>query len=174
MNKKEIKLVSTLMSLFILILFLISIIYKEQIASLLTSQEGFYGVAIFLFFSLLMDLIPQYLSPHFLIINAAILKIPLFYPTFFVILGSFIGSVLGFELGKKGSFLIYQRSDLSKTKLYIKKYGKYFMALAAISPLPYFPVVFGTLGIKRIEFLIFGLIPRIIGLVLLGIWLNFI
>ena len=60
---------------------------------------------------------------------------------------------------------VYMLSFVKLTK-FMEDKGKFAVFIAAISPIPYFPFLIGALPFKRINFYIFGIIPRIIGLVL--------
>jgi len=48
------------------------------------------------------------------------------------------------------------------------KYGKIIIPIAAISPLPYLPVALGALNLSEKNFVIFGLIPRALGIAAYG------
>lgn len=156
----------------VIFLFILSIIYKEFIISFLSPGSNNYLFPILFFFSFALEFIPQYISAHILLINLAILDIPLFHTTAIIVIGSFVGSIFGFEVGRKISQKAFEKEELKKIKDYISKYGKFFMALASISPLPYFPIIFGFLRIKRVDFLLFGLVPRAGGIILLGFLLG--
>jgi membrane protein YqaA with SNARE-associated domain len=172
MKKGNLKTIGITISVLVLFLFSLSLIYQKEVLSLLQLEEGIYGTIVLFFLAFFMEFIPQYLSPHLLIFNIAILKIPLLSVTILVIIGSIFGSLLGFEVGRKTSPKEFSKERLKKVRYYISKYGKFFMAIAAISPLPYFPMIFGFLKIKRFDFLIFGILPRSIGIILLGLLLG--
>jgi membrane protein YqaA with SNARE-associated domain len=161
-----------IVSILVLFLFLISLIYRENILSLIATDKENALLWVLFLLSFLMEFIPQYTSSHLLLINLAILDISLFYPIIILTIGSFLGSVLGFEMGRKASPREFQKKKLKKVRGYISKYGKIFMAIAAISPLPYFPTIFGFLKIKRKDFFLFGTLPRAIGIALFGILLS--
>jgi membrane protein YqaA with SNARE-associated domain len=159
--------------LIVIFAFIFSIIYNNQIEKFLNQNIKNYDLSIVVLLSLILELIPQYISPHALILNGVIIKISLFQVTLFAIMGSILGGILGFELGKKYSKIKYKTKRWIKIKDYLNKYGKQYMAISAVSPLPYSPLIFGALKITRKEFYIYGLISRIIGLIVLGISLNY-
>jgi membrane protein YqaA with SNARE-associated domain len=171
MKKKTLKISGFLISGIVIFLFSLSIIYKNTIISFLSAQTGSYLLTLLFILSFLMELIPQYISAHLLIINIAILDMPLFYATVIITIGTFLGNIAGFEIGRKSSFQAFQKKELRKVENYISKYGKFFMFIAALSPLPYFPMIFGFLKIKRRDFVFFGMLPRIIGIILLSLFL---
>ena len=57
---------------------------------------------------------------------------------------------------------------------WINKYGKIVIPIAALSPLPYLPVVIGSMNFSRRNFIIYGLIPRSIGFVIYGFLVYFL
>lgn len=157
----------------IIFIFLISFLFKEQLKNWIGDEVAIYGILIIFFLSFILEIIPQYIGPHMLIVEAKILAIPLLKIFTIVIIGSLIGSFVGFEIGRKfGKRIIKKYSskeNYKKIKDKTKKYGKWVMAIAGISPIPYLPIVFGSLGIKRKEFFYFGIIPRFIGYLLFSL-----
>ena len=164
-----------ILSIIIIFLFIASLIFQDEIKSIITKDVLAYGSIIIFIFALFLDLFPQYISPHLLILQ---LKIINFYSTtslIIIIFGSVMGSIIGFEIGKKYRIKftkkIYKK-DHKKIQKKIDKYGKYIISLAAISPIPYIPLIFGSLGMKNKTFFIFGLIPRILGLIVFSLIIN--
>ena len=106
-------------------------------------------------------------SPHGLILTVA--------------LGSFIGSLGGFYIGYLYSndiadLVISQKNRQKHTKRirhYIDRYGKIITAVIAITPVPYFPVVFGTIKLKPKDFIIYGAVVRSCSYVLYGYLVYF-
>ncbi len=50
--------------------------------------------------------------------------------------------------------------------------GAIIVIISAMTPLPYVPLIFGALGLRRKAFLFYGMIPRAITILLLGIMLK--
>ena len=164
---KKRRIIEIISLLTIIIIFLLSFLFKDKIGYWIGKEVEIYGLIIIFFLTFLLEIIPQYLGPHILIAEARILEIPLTEIYITIIIGSLIGSIIGFELGKKFGKRIIKRYSSKETYKKIKEkteqYGKWVMALAGISPLPYLPIVFGSLEIKRKEFFYFGILPRITG-----------
>ncbi len=158
-------------------IFVLSIMYQENIKSLISKEILIYGIITIFLLSFLLDFIPQYITPHLLIIQSKILELPSMLTFSLIILGAILGSVVGFEIGKKyGRKIIkkiYSKKGYNLLQKRVKKYGKWVIALAAVSPIPYIPIIFGSLGVKKKTFSIYGLIPRIIGLVLFALFVSF-
>lgn len=170
----KIRAIGIIITIVIAIFFIETIIFRTEIENFLAGGTKAYGAIAIFTGSFLLDMLPQYLSPHIFFLQFGIINFPLSLLIVSVILGSSLGSILGFETGKKfGPKLVNSAYDKKKSERIRKKihhHGKWFMALAAISPLPYIPLIFGALGINRREFFFFGLIPRIIGLTIFGLF----
>lgn len=169
-TKKLIKILTITFVLIFLFLFVLTIVYAKEIESFLGSNLESYGAGILFLIAFLIELIPNYLSPHIGIVNAFFLNVS-FQTTFlFLILGSIMGSILGFEIGKKygvtleKNFLSEDRVD--RIEEILNEKGRWGVLLAAVSPLPYWPIILGSLKFSRKNFFIFGIIPRSIGIFL--------
>jgi len=170
-RKKVVEKLTIAFVIIFLILFILSIIYAKNIENKLGSNLENYGAIILFFIAFFIELIPNYLAPHIGAINAAIIGISIETTISCLILGSIIGSSLGFEIGKKygtkleKNFLKEERIDQIENIL--NKKGRWGVSLAAISPLPYLPIVLGSVKFSRKNFFIYGIIPRTLGIILL-------
>ena len=169
-KNKLIKILTITFVLIFLFLFILTIIYAKNIESFLGSNLGNYGAGFLFLIAFLIELIPNYLSPHLGAVNAYFLNINFKTTILFLILGSTIGSLLGFEIGKKYQEKlgerILEKSRIRSVEEILNKKGRWGILIAAISPLPYLPIVLGLLKFSRKNFFIFGIIPRSIGIFL--------
>ncbi len=176
-NKTKNGVIELLILILFIIIFILSIIYQQTLKSLITKEIFIYGVIALFSISFLLEFIPQYITPHLLLIEAKILEFPILLTFSLIILGSILGSLTGFEIGKKYGIKIikkvYKDGDYEKLQMKIKKYGKWFMALAAITPLPYIPIFFGSFGVTKKDFLNYGVLIRTIGLILFALFVSF-
>ena len=158
-------------------IFILSIVYQENIKSLISKEMLVYGIITLSIISFFLDFIPQYITPHLLIIQSKLLGLPTALTFSLIITGAFLGSIAGFEIGKKyGMGMVekmYNKKNAKKIKQKIKKYGKWVIALAAISPLPYIPIIFGSMGIDREEFWKYGITMRMIGMIIFALFVGF-
>ena len=171
--KKTIKIFNIIIALFFLFLFMFSIIKQDYIENLISNEiDETYSLFMIFLISSLLEFIPQYISPHIILLNTWIIGIPIFQILIITIIGSIIGSIIGFEVGRKSgsNFIksIYGEKEIEIIGKKINEYGKWFVLVASVSPLPYVPIIFGSLDLTRKNFIFFGVIPRIIGLLLLG------
>ncbi len=137
-----------------------------------------YGIPSLFTLSLLLDLAPQLISPVMVLTAAIFAGININYAIIITILGSTIGSILGFVFGKKYmhtavNLLTLKRSREDITSL-TNKYGKIIVPIAAISPLPYLPVLLGAMNFSKRNFIIYGLIPRAFSFILYGYLIHII
>ena len=136
---------------------------------------GLFGVFVFAF---MFDLIPNYIAPHIGILNAGLFGINLFWAVVFVALGSTFGSILGFWIGRKygievvGEFI--QGKKIGKFVTGINRWGKWIVLVAAFSPIPYLPLVIGSFYFTKRNFILYGLIPRVLSFVIVGIVVGFV
>jgi len=66
------------------------------------------------------------------------------------------------------------KKSTKKLTYLTNKYGKIVIPIAAVSPLPYLPVVLGTMNLSKRNFIIYGLVPRALGIIAYGILFGFI
>jgi uncharacterized membrane protein YdjX (TVP38/TMEM64 family) len=169
--KREVEIIDTILAIILVALSIISLLsynfYKEQI----NEQVLLYGRFGLVFFTAFLEFVPNFLNPYL----PLVVSIPIFglYSSLIlVILGSCLGSILGFELGRIYGFRIlcplFKEKSLRKILVFWKKYGKWFVTLGALTPLPYFPIVFGALGMSRREFWIYGVLVRVISFILVA------
>lgn len=170
-NKKILKIFTILFAAIFIILFTLSIIYQEEIGNLFGAGLGGYGAILLFLIAFLIELIPNYLSPHLGVINAYFLDISLKTTVVFLLLGSITGSILGFELGKKygtkltKNFLTERK--IRKIENTLNRKGRWGVLFAAISPIPYLPIILGSIKFSRKNFVGFGILPRSVGIVLM-------
>jgi len=140
----------------------------EEISSLIYN----YGAIALFAISILLDLIPQLISPIIALSTGIIAGINVHYAIFATSLGSALGSFIGFALGKKYMFdavniMVSEKSTKTLTNL-TNKYGKIIVPIAAFSPLPYLPVLLGAINFSKKNFIIYGIIPRVMSITIFG------
>jgi uncharacterized membrane protein YdjX (TVP38/TMEM64 family) len=134
-----------------------------------------YGLFAIFVLSLFFDLFPQYLSAHALILIAAGLNRSNLFLVSLVVLGAtFIASVLGFAIGKymeEGFFEeLFGKENYRKIEKGIRSKGKWYVAISAVSPLPYIPILFGAWDMDWKEFFIWGISVRLLGFIVTSIF----
>lgn len=170
--KRDVKIIGIVITVLFLIIATGSIIaynvYKNQIYEgiLLYGQFGIF------ISSALFELIPQVLNPFLVLMVGIASGINPITSTVLTILGSALGSVVGFELGLKyGPRIIYtlvEKKNIEKIFLYWGKYGKFVVTVSALTPVPFLPIVFGALKMKRMQFIIYGIVVRCLSFVVIG------
>lgn len=166
-SRKQIKFLSLAISLLILIFFTVSFIYRDEFILMITSGIEAAGILTVFVLTVIMEIVPQYISPHVILISAVVLGMNIYYVLGALLLGSIMGSLIGYELGRVYGAELVERmvgaKSMEKTNYFINTYGAAIIFVASFSPVPYLPIVFGSLNLKRKIFLLFGLFPRIIG-----------
>jgi membrane protein YqaA with SNARE-associated domain len=149
--------------------------FESKISELINS----FGALALLYLTLFLELIPNYVSPHLGIFSAILLGINPLIATLAILCGSLTASLLGFEIGriygKEFITNLFGNEIIEKIERKInKKGGKTVVLLASISPLPYLPMVIGSLKMDRKKFIIWGIIPREISYIIVIIILSLI
>jgi len=175
-NKKKVRIglkaIATIITVVSLALILYTLTNSEILKQNFSTQIENYGIPSIFILSLLLDLIPQIISPIIILTAAILAGINIHYAIATTILGSTIGSLVGFVLGKKYMFkavnLTISKSTTQKLTRLTNKYGKIIVPIAAISPLPYLPILLGAMNFTKQNFIIYGLIPRALSLAVFG------
>ena len=175
-NKKKVKttleVIATLVTLISLALIFYTLTSSEALKQEFSTQVQDYGIPSLFIFSLLLDLIPQLISPVVMLATAILAGINIHCAILVTILGSTLGSIIGFALGKKYMYtavdVLTSKKATQRLTYLTNKYGKIIVPIAAISPLPYLPVLLGAMNLSRKNFAIYGLIPRILSFIIFG------
>ena len=174
MAKRGLKIVGIVLSVLIVAMLIVTFLISDYIELTIKNYLEVYGGATILISIFLIEILPQYAPPHAVTAAALLLGFP-FYETFLLsIIGIVFADLIGFEIGKRYGtrFVDYYFNKKSKGKFgkAMNLHGRWFLFVAAISPVPYLPVVFGSLHIQRFNFLIFGVIPRVLGVVIITLF----
>lgn len=141
-----------------------------EVSTLLQVQR--YGYVALFIFNFFLECIPQLITPVFTYIPAIILEMNIYFSIFIIVLGSICGSISGFFIGRKYGYEtiedIIGTEKSVKLRSFMDKYGRFAVSVAAITPLPYAPMIIGSLKLSKKNFLIFGLIPRSLMLIVFG------
>jgi len=170
--RKGIEIIDILIAMVLVLLAIVSLIYYVPLKAQISAQVETYGFIGLFFISAFMEFIPQYFNPVFPMIVLMAAGFNIHLAIVMTCFGSILGSFFGFEIGKKyGSNMvssIFDDETLFKIDGFMKKYGNLFVTIAALTPVPYIPMVFGSLGQTRKDFIIWGIIPRVLGFIFLG------
>lgn len=166
-----------LLIIVLLVLIVLSIFYSEFFKAVVFSilyDYGFFALFIINFF---LEFIPQLITPIGTLVPALAFGLNPHFSILVVILGSFFGSSLGYLVGVNTGFdflrNIISQKKINKLVYFMNKYGKLAVFIAAISPLPYIPMVIGALNMNKKNFILYGLIPRALGLITFGYGIYF-
>ncbi|MEX0920086.1 MAG: VTT domain-containing protein [Candidatus Pacearchaeota archaeon] len=174
--KNQIRILLAAILVVIVFLFSISFIFRDEFISLVILGIDDTGIVMIFVLTVILEIVPQYIAPHILLISAMILGMNMYYVLAALLLGSIMGSLIGYELGRVyGTSLVQKmvsQKKMEKTSYFVNKHGAWFILVTSFSPVPYLPIVFGSLNMKRRVFLFFGLIPRMIGFVIFTFLLS--
>ena len=123
----------------------------------------------------MLEFLPQVISPDYSLLLAIGLGINIPYAVIVTMVASIIGSISSFLIGYHYGFdtiaPFFKKETLNKTLKFWNRHSKWFVLASGTLPLPipYVPLIFGALRMKKIDFLIWGIIPRALGFILTGI-----
>jgi len=173
---RTIEIIGTIIPLILIVLFAMSIAYRNELSSFIGGKAKISGYIFIIIISAILELIPQLIAPTWIMINAAILELPLFMTTVYIIIGSTLGATLGYVLGRKYgiefAIKMFGKKKISRAAKLFNSEGRWFVAIAALTPLPYLTIVFGALGMSPKNITLFGLIPRAISYIILCITIK--
>jgi len=152
--------------------------YFEGLMNSFIENFGLIGILVF---SLFADLFEQPFGPEIPASFGVLLGLNFVLVIVFSVIGSYTGSLINFYIGSR--YLSKRVGDIENGRIggkhynFFKKYGKFALALAAISPIPWvaFCWLAGIFKMKLRHFFIWGLIPRflrILGIVLVVWYLS--
>ncbi len=151
-------------ALIAIILGVISYLYYQDAVNFIENILNTYGYYSITIFAALMEGIPQLLSTDILILMGEISDLRLIYTLIAIIIGSTIGSLISFYLGRKFgrklALIFIKKKKFKEVTDYIDKKGKYALPLISITPLPFFPVIFGVMKMSYHDFILYGLTTR--------------
>ena len=166
MKKIWVKVVSLSCFVIFSTLFIFSLIYREALSNFISGGLKGYGLLALFLASAILDGFPQYIAPQLLAFNAVLLGFTFWETVLVLYIGSAFGSIIAFEIGsgikRKVANAFFKKKTIKRIEKWINKKGGWFIFLSAISPLPYLPVVFGVIHVKRKNFLLLGVLPRIL------------
>lgn len=170
--RRKIEIVDLIIILILLGIIIFGLInYNYFMGEIRQEVENLGYIGLFLV-SALLEFIPNFLNPYFGMMIAIAAGLNIHLVLLITCTGSLLGSFAGFELGYKWGFkfvaVLFKRSTLERLGRFIENHGRVFLILTALTPLPYLPIVFGAFQISRKEFWFYGILPRMLGLVVLG------
>ena len=141
---------------------------KDQAGGLILK----YGLWALLIISLVIEILPSVISPPSLLLLCKSLSISIPWAITFMTLGSLIGGLISFHIGRKAGTsvvnMFVKDKDIEKLQRTFNKYGRYALMIIAISPIPDYPIFFGSLGMSWKNYFIFGFFFRAAAFALMG------
>lgn len=179
---KLFNLISLLLFVLILFFFVYSVfnyrIMRKEISDRTEIYVTRYGYAAVFIFSFLLEISPQpFISALAPLASGIALNMDYYFLTGIVILSAtlagLVGYFVGIVYGKTFAFRFIDGKNYQKYKRLFKKYGNFAMSVAALTPIPYFPVLAGVFKMKFTDFAIYALFFRVLHFLIMS-WLLFV
>lgn len=173
--KRDVKIFDVVVISLIVAASIYCLINYKEIMSYAFEDITYDGLWALFIFTFLFEFLPQAISPDYLLLLAMVAGINIYSAVLITIIASSIGSGLAFIIGYHYGFRVvapfFNKKKLDKMLKVWNKHGKWFVLVSATIPLPvpYIPVIFGALRMKKIDFILWGIIPRAIGFIVTGI-----
>ena len=178
MKKVMIRTMASLITVFFILTVIFGISNYAFFEKQVSEQLATYGIVGLFFLPIFLEFIPTYVSAHIGIVNAALYNINPFSTILALLSGSILGSLLGFEVGRIYGYEFVKEligiKRFEKMEKGVNRRGKWIVLLAAISPIPYVPMILGAIRMNRKKFILWGIFPRSIGYVIATIFVYFI
>lgn len=177
------RLITFLVGLLVLGLMIYSLVNYSYLHNSINAEfaefVGKYGLLSVFILTFLVEISPQpFVSSIFPLLTGFILGLDPFYLFTFTILAVISSSLfayyVGIHLGKKITIRIIGQDNYEKARSRFKRYGKAGMAILALTPIPYFPILAGLFKMDLVDFILYGVIPRIIHFIVLGSFLVWV
>lgn len=170
--KRKIEIIDTLICLVLVALSIICLLSYNFFKYAVTQQIFGYGFVGMFVGGAFLDFVPQLLNPFLVILVGIASGINVHAAVIMVSLGSAAASVFGFELGNAYGprFIapLFNRTTMPKILEFWQKHGNIIVLISALTPVPYVPLVFGALKMKRRDLWIYGIIPRVLSFIVVG------
>jgi uncharacterized membrane protein YdjX (TVP38/TMEM64 family) len=169
---RKIQIIDIIITLAIVGVSILSILNYQEIKQGIALSIQAYGLAAMFLIILFMELVPQFVNPVVALWAGTLSGFHISLSIAVSIIASSAGSILGFELGRKYGFkyvcLLFKRETYEKVEAFWSRYGRAFVFISALTPVPYIPMIFGALEMSWRDFLIYGLIPRMFNFIIFG------
>jgi len=164
--KTLIQLLGWIVFILTVFLFVYSLINYSALEKELSGKVREGGYIIIFVFSFLLEGLPQILSPDIVLIAGALVKLNMAVVFIVIIVSCTLSSLFFYFIGYTGSRRIAlnfvdENAYYGFIKL-SKKWGKFALAIAALTPVPYLPIIPGMMKMRFSDFLVFGIAMRII------------
>jgi membrane protein YqaA with SNARE-associated domain len=174
---QTIKILSFILGLIVLAFFIYSLInYKvlqNELEGALGEKVEQYGLPSVFVLGFLLEISPQpFASALVPFANGVLIGLDftklLIFMLVGVVLASFFAYWLGIYCGKAIAVKLVGLAKYDGAHKTFKKYGRLGMAILALTPLPYFPILGGIFKMKFIDFVLYAVFPRMIHMVVYG------
>ena len=168
---KKIKIATSIIGILVIILFLYGLvnyrILDKQISERVEFYVGKYGYYSVFVFSFILEISPQpFIGAVGTVASGLVFGLNFYYLLILVIVAGTLSAITAYAIGrlygKRIVIKLFGRKNYEKYSLLFKKYGKLAISLAALTPIPYFPVIAGVFKMKAVDFAVYALFVRVI------------
>lgn len=167
----KLKIVSLIIGILVLLFFFYGLVnYKilnkeiSERVEFYVEKYGYYSVFIF---SFILEISPQpFVGAIGTLASGLVVGLNFYYLLLLVIAAGTISAITAYSIGriygKRFVIRLFGEENYEKYNLLFRKYGKLAISLAALTPIPYFPIITGVFKMKAVDFVVYALFVRII------------
>lgn len=180
---RNFKIITFVLALIFLILFIYAIvnykILRQSISEEVSEYVDEYGYYAIFILVVLFEISPQPLVSGIIPLATGLtLGMSDYYLLITSAIGVVVSSLLGYFIGKRWgidvSIKLIGKKDYQRYLELAKKYGNIAIAIAALTPVPYLPVLAGAFKMKLNDFITYGIFFRIIYFLIFGYFLSYL
>ena len=168
---KKLKLATSIIAILVLIFFLYGLvnyrILDKQISERVESYVGKYGYSAVFVLSFILEFSPQpFIGAVGTLASGLVFGLNFYYLLILVMAAGTLSAITAYSIGKiygkRFVIRLFGRKNYEKYNLLFRKYGKLAISMAALTPIPYFPIIAGVFKMKAADFAIYALFVRLI------------
>lgn len=169
---RQIEIIDVILALILVGFAIYSLLNYSAIKSQVFVGINNFGIMGLFLIIVFLEIIPQVINPVFVTWAGILSGYNISAIIVISIIASLAGSILGFWIGEKYGmkyiYALFNEKTFYKVSKFWQKYDKLFVAVSAVTPVPFVPLIFGALGMRWKDFIIFGLIFRIFNYLIFG------
>ncbi len=162
--RRKMRIIDTAFALLVILLSIASLLSYNYFKSAVSTEVLFSGYVAMFLLAAIMDFIPQFISPFMIIAVGLASGFNFMLTLVLVLMGSILGSLFSFYLGTKYGLKViaplFSQKMLHKIFRFSEKNGKFVVLITHFTPLPYIPLIFGALEIRKKDFILYGVLLR--------------
>jgi len=170
MKKTKLIALLTVLGILVILIFTLVLIFAKTIESQILNLISIYGYFAIFITAFIIDIIAQPLGPEVAIGAAKLINLNMLFVAIIVSIATTLASIFNYKVGKLLYPFFHKKKKYKKYFNIYQKYGKYGLLIASLGPVPYVPFCWlsGSFTLPKKQFILFGIFPRIIRIIVVS------